>query len=335
MMYSVPASSPVRIVEIAGGKTERVVALSQDVVPLLLYSTWYWEMARSLWGVVQVTLRAGAWDSTVLVNVTLPTLEGAARKVAQYSFLYRHTYVNAILGHSIYLIRVLSRNVLLGGKMVRGNCALGRGLGLPPRRMLAYLYPNTSIRQCLLTGKNFLNAVTLNCNWENLRGMGKLKCLGEKLPPPTHTHSRLNPDNIFTFLWCFATCTVYMYSYIAHLQWKQQNNYIARILYVYYVYYIYLLHVWMHHITVDDIYILTFRCYACLLYTPLSCSNFRHCSHSNSVLSARIQCSQNNSSCRRWAYDGDLTTPKSSPTSSVLHLVLRDVQVTLGRGPGH
>ena len=40
-VYSVPASSPVRIVEFAGGEIEMAVALSQDVVPLLLYSTWY------------------------------------------------------------------------------------------------------------------------------------------------------------------------------------------------------------------------------------------------------------------------------------------------------
>ena len=40
-VYLVPASSPVRIVEVAGGEIEMAVALSQGVVPLLLYSTWY------------------------------------------------------------------------------------------------------------------------------------------------------------------------------------------------------------------------------------------------------------------------------------------------------
>ena len=86
-VYSVPASNPVRIVEVTRDETEMAVALSQDVVPLPLYSTWYWEMVRSLWGVVQVTLRAGAWNSTVLVNVTSLTLEGAARKVNAPSFI--------------------------------------------------------------------------------------------------------------------------------------------------------------------------------------------------------------------------------------------------------
>ena len=39
-LYSVPASSPVRIVEVAGGETELVYVLFQEVVPFLLYCTW-------------------------------------------------------------------------------------------------------------------------------------------------------------------------------------------------------------------------------------------------------------------------------------------------------
>ena len=81
--------------------------------------------------------------------------------------------------------------------------------------------------------------------------------------------------------------------------------------------------------------ILTFSCYACLHYTPLSSSNFRHCSHSNSVLIASIQSSQNSGSYRRWAWDGGGIVPRCCSTSSVLHLVLRDGQVTLGSGPSH
>ena len=54
-----------------------------------------------------------------------------------------------------------------GGKMVRGKCVLGRGLG---PKMLVCLYPSTSSRQCLLKGKSFLNAIILNCNGQNLWG---------------------------------------------------------------------------------------------------------------------------------------------------------------------
>ena len=73
--------------------------------------------------------------------------------------------------------------------MVREKCALGRGLGPSPRKVLVCLYPSTSIHLCLLAGKSFLNAIILKCNWKNFEG--KLECLGEKLPPP----SRLNPNN--------------------------------------------------------------------------------------------------------------------------------------------
>ena len=84
-VYSLPASSPVRRVEVTGGEPEMAGALFQEVVPLLLYSTWYWEMATSLWGEVQVTLRASEWDSTVLIKVILLTLEGAVQEVIKGS----------------------------------------------------------------------------------------------------------------------------------------------------------------------------------------------------------------------------------------------------------
>ena len=79
MMYSVPASSPIRIVEVAGGETERVVALFQDSVPLLLYSTWYWEMVRSLWGGVQDTFSVGLPCLTILDRDTPVTWEGICK----------------------------------------------------------------------------------------------------------------------------------------------------------------------------------------------------------------------------------------------------------------
>ena len=75
-LYSVPASSPIRTVEVVGCETEMVVALFQEVVPFLLYCTWYSVMATSLWGVVQLTFRD---DVTVFIKETPMTLEGADR----------------------------------------------------------------------------------------------------------------------------------------------------------------------------------------------------------------------------------------------------------------
>ena len=92
-VYSVPASCPVRRVEVPGGEPEMAWALFQDVVPLLLYSTWYWEMATSLWGGVQVTLRASAWDFTVLFKAILLTLEGAVQEVKYGSIPLIYKYI--------------------------------------------------------------------------------------------------------------------------------------------------------------------------------------------------------------------------------------------------
>ena len=91
----------------------------------------------------------------------------------------------------------------------------------------------------------------------------------------------------------------------------------------------------------DGIYIYIYTCKLttksslCLLYTPLSSSGSRHCPHSNVVFSASIQSSQNSRRCRRWAWEGSCTAPRPCPTSSVLHLVPRDVHISLGSGPGH
>ena len=73
----------------------------------------------------------------------------------------------------------------------------------------------------------------------------------------------------------------------------------------------------------------------CLLNTPLSSSGSRHCSHSNIVFSASIQSRQNSRRCRKWDKEDSCTAPRRCPTSSVLHLVLRDGHITLGSGPGH
>ena len=40
-LYSVLTSSSVRMVEVAGGEPEMVASLPQEVVPFLLYCTWY------------------------------------------------------------------------------------------------------------------------------------------------------------------------------------------------------------------------------------------------------------------------------------------------------
>ena len=80
---------------------------------------------------------------------------------------------------------------------------------------------------------------------------------------------------------------------------------------------------------------LTAKRSACILYTPVSMSNSRHCSHSHSVISASIQSSQSSGGHKRWDWDGSCIVPRCCPTSSVLHLVLRDGQVTLGRSPSH
>ena len=93
--------------------------------------------------------------------------------------------------YTIY--RVLSRNEFFffggGGKMVRGKCTLGRGLGPSPRKVLVCLYSSTSIHLCLLAGKSFLNAIILNCNWKNF--WGEAGVFGGEASPP----SWLNPDN--------------------------------------------------------------------------------------------------------------------------------------------
>ena len=56
-------------------------------------------------------------------------------------------------------------------------------LGPSPQEMLVCLYLSISIRQCLLAGKSFLNAIILNCNWETFFG-GSWSVWGESFPLP-------------------------------------------------------------------------------------------------------------------------------------------------------
>ena len=106
--YSVPATSSAKSVEFGGGEPKRVVTLLQDVVPLLLYRTWYWEMVTSLWEGVQVTLRVTP-DSIVLVTETPVTLEGAVRGILEWSILFTllvgtPPYCNTLVSPANYTI---------------------------------------------------------------------------------------------------------------------------------------------------------------------------------------------------------------------------------------
>ena len=82
------------------------------------------------------------------------------------------------------IVRVLSRNVLLGGK-----CALGRSLGPSPQENIACLYHSTSIRQCLLAQARAFSMPLLYIAIGKKFGGGSLS-VWERSPPP----SRLNPD---------------------------------------------------------------------------------------------------------------------------------------------
>ena len=92
-LYSVPASSPVTVAEVAGGEPEMVSLLSHTTVPLFLYSTWYCEMFTTLCGVIQFTLRAAIPDATVLVKETPLTLEGTDRETVRYQKKLLHCYI--------------------------------------------------------------------------------------------------------------------------------------------------------------------------------------------------------------------------------------------------
>ena len=82
MLYSVPARRLFKMVEVKIGEP-CVVTLSHTVVPLILYCTLYWKTARSVWGISQLTSRAGA-VFTLLVRVMLLILEGAESGIQSY-----------------------------------------------------------------------------------------------------------------------------------------------------------------------------------------------------------------------------------------------------------
>ena len=76
-MYSTPASSPVRIVEFAGGEPETLTFITFKTF------TSYSVTGKSLWGVVQDTFRVKLLSSTDVVTDTFMTLEGTDRQMIE------------------------------------------------------------------------------------------------------------------------------------------------------------------------------------------------------------------------------------------------------------
>ena len=80
MLYSVPACSRHRIVEVAGGKPGTVTWLPKRFDPCLPYCTRYCEIVKSLWGAFQITLRHGAPFLIILIKETPLIFEGPVRE---------------------------------------------------------------------------------------------------------------------------------------------------------------------------------------------------------------------------------------------------------------
>ena len=72
--YTVPACRASRRVDVVEPGETGLAAL--QLVTFLLFSTWYSEMVTLLWGVVQVTLRAGFPERIALDTSTPVTLDG-------------------------------------------------------------------------------------------------------------------------------------------------------------------------------------------------------------------------------------------------------------------
>ena len=75
--YTVPPSRASRRMDVVESGETRLAALQS--VLRFLYSTWYWEMVTSLWGVVQVTLRAGFPERIALDTSTPVTWDGTVQ----------------------------------------------------------------------------------------------------------------------------------------------------------------------------------------------------------------------------------------------------------------
>ena len=97
IMYSIPASSPVSVVEFTGGETEELI---HELVLLALYSTSYSVMGNSLWGVVQDTVRVKFPSSSDLVTNTSVTLEGTVRQMLEWSIPLHLLHTNMVRKHT-------------------------------------------------------------------------------------------------------------------------------------------------------------------------------------------------------------------------------------------
>ena len=75
--YTVPASRASRRVDVVELEVTGLVVLQP--VLRFLYSTWYSEMVTSLWGVVQVTPRAGFPECIALDTATTVTWDGTIK----------------------------------------------------------------------------------------------------------------------------------------------------------------------------------------------------------------------------------------------------------------
>ena len=99
---------------------------------------------------------------------------------------------NLYSGIFIYVIRILSRNEFLGWKMVRGKCALGRGLGPSPQESVSvplseHIYSSVSTgRQELSQCHYFKFAIGKTFG-------GEAGVFGGAVPPPPP--GRLNPGD--------------------------------------------------------------------------------------------------------------------------------------------
>ena len=120
-------------------------------------------------------------------RVPAPTLRVTA--IVQSRYVYVCVLDVVYDGQALCNSRVLSRKEFMGGKMVRGKCALGRGLGPFPQESVSvplseHIYSSVS------TGRQELS----QCHYFKLQlgkplGGEEAGVFGGKAPP-----SRLNPE---------------------------------------------------------------------------------------------------------------------------------------------